>query len=257
MASETQRPPAVEVSDLHKSFRMGGRSIEVLRGLDLRVEAGEFVAIMGASGSGKSTLLHLLAGLTAPDRGMLRIGGQDLQGLSDSRLARFRRRHIGLVFQAFNLIPALSAEDNIRLPLLLDRAHSDDALEADIVGALGLEQRRAHHPDAMSGGEQQRVAIARALVTNPDIVLADEPTGNLDSLTTRALGHTLRTLNAQRRCALLLVTHDALVASWASRVLFLRDGRVVEEMRGGAEGDAAGIGARYLAVMSPGPEASK
>lgn len=257
MQIENQRPAAVEVSNLSKSFQMGDRRIDVLRGLDLRIEPGEFVAIMGASGSGKSTLLHLLAGLTAPDEGMIRIGGKDIAGMSDAQLSHFRRRRIGLVFQAFNLIPSLSAEDNILLPRLLDSDEHAGEVDLDIIAMLGLTNRRKHHPDAMSGGEQQRVAIARALTMHPDIILADEPTGNLDSITTRKLGQTLRQLNEKSHCAMLLATHDAQVASWATRVLFLRDGRIVEELRDTEAGDAVRIGTHYLVVMEVTPEVAQ
>ena len=153
----TSSPCAVEVTALHKSFHNGRNVIHVLRGLDLRVEAGEFVAIMGASGSGKSTLLHLLAGLTAPDQGAIRVGGRDIAGLSDGELARFRRRRIGLVFQSFNLIPSLSAADNIRLPLLMDRPRGAAPPDGELVEMLGLRERLRHHPDALSGGDQVRV----------------------------------------------------------------------------------------------------
>lgn len=247
MASESKAAAAVETVGVHKSYHRGKRCVEVLRGLDLQVSRGEFVAIMGASGSGKSTLLHLLAGLTKADRGEVRVGGQDLRDMSDAALSRFRRRKVGLVFQSFNLVPCLSAEDNIRLPLLLDGCA--DPINAELLSVLGLTERRKHHPDALSGGEQQRVAIARALAGGPDVLLADEPTGNLDSIATRELGKMLQAVNRQQGRTVLLVTHDALVASWAHRVLFLRDGQMVDELQGPAAGEPGRIGAHYLEVM--------
>jgi len=238
---------SIRAIGVHKSYRRGDRTVEVLHGLDLEVARGEFVAIMGASGSGKSTLLHLLAGLATPDSGELEVGGHSLKGLSDAALSRFRRRTIGLVFQSFNLVPCLSAEDNIRLPLLMDG--KPGVIDPSLLTMLGLQDRSLHHPDALSGGEQQRVAIARALAGNPEVLLADEPTGNLDSLTTRELGKVLQQLNREQKRTILLVTHDALVASWAHRVLFLRDGRMVDEMQGDGIGDPTRIGEKYFASM--------
>lgn len=249
MSSKQAGQAAVVINGLNKSYRTGANTVSVLNNLDMQIERGEFVAIMGASGSGKSTLLHLLAGLTTPDGGTITIGGQNLSGMRDHELARFRRRKVGLVFQSFNLIPSLSAADNILLPRLMDHAASNSPLDKDMIALLGLEARLSHHPDALSGGEQQRVAIARALSCDPEILLADEPTGNLDSIATRALGALLRKINEQRGITIMMVTHDALVAAWASRIFFLKDGRIAEELQTKGENDAAAIGARYLAIM--------
>lgn len=254
MGAESIGTAAVAAIGVRKAYRRGRRAVEVLRGLDLRVATGEFVAIMGASGSGKSTLLHLLAGLTQADQGIVRVGGQDLKDLSDAELSRFRRRKVGLVFQSFNLVPCLSAEDNIRLPLLLDGCA--DPINPELLAVLGLTERRKHHPDALSGGEQQRVAIARALAGGPDVLLADEPTGNLDSIATRELGTMLQDLNRTQGRTVLLVTHDAWVASWAHRVLFLRDGQMVDEIAGTDAGDPGRIGTHYLQVMGAAPGAT-
>src|SRR3982750_4759076 len=178
------------VENVRKSFRQGDREVLALNGVSLSVDRGRFLAIMGASGSGKSTLLHLMAGLTNPDAGRVVINDQEISSLNDRDLTLFRRRNVGLVFQSFNLIPTLSAEENIALPLMLDgkdgaAAHSK---VNELLESLGLSKRRHHRPDAMSGGEQQRVAIGRALVSDPAVVLADEPTGNLDSANSRGGG---------------------------------------------------------------------
>ena len=177
------------VDKVVKHYRQGDRDVAALNGVSLDVAAGAFMAIMGASGSGKSTLLHLMAGLTKCDSGTVRVNGADLGGMNDKQLTLFRRRSIGLVFQSFNLIPTLTAEENVALPLMLDgvSAQETKAKVDELLESLGLTKRRSHRPDAMSGGEQQRVAIGRALVTNPAVLLADEPTGNLDSMNSKSV----------------------------------------------------------------------
>lgn len=220
-------PAPLSAEGLVKRFGQGPGSVTALAGIDFELRHGEFVAVMGASGSGKSTLLHLMAGLTSPSEGRVVVEGRDLTGLSDYRLTLFRRDRIGLVFQSFNLIPTLTAEENVLLPLRAagltraGRAHAEGLLDQ-----LGLAGRRHHRPDALSGGEQQRVAIARALVADPAIVLADEPTGNLDSASSRSICETLRTLNETQSKAIVVVTHDPSVATWADRVVVLKDGSV-------------------------------
>ena len=216
-------PRPLEIRSAVKHFRTGTTIIHALNGVDLSVAAGEFVAIMGASGSGKSTLLHAMAGLTDVDSGSVRVEGQDLAGLSDARLTGFRRRRIGLVFQAFNLIPSLTAEDNIRLPA--DAGTGLDARLDELLERLELTARRGHKPDALSGGEQQRVAIARALVADPAILLADEPTGSLDSVSGQNICRLLRELCSEQRRTIVMVTHEPAVAMWADRVVVLKDGR--------------------------------
>jgi len=218
------------VENVRKSFRQGDRPVMALDGVSLDVPAGRFVAIMGASGSGKSTLLHLMAGLAAADAGRVLVNGTDLGSLSDYKLTLFRRRNIGLVFQSFNLIPTLTAEENVLLPLMLDGTDgvAGTAKAAELLERLGLGHRLGHRPDAMSGGEQQRVAIGRALVTDPTLILADEPTGNLDTANSTAVCELLRDLSAQHGKTIVMVTHEADVAAYAQEVVVLRDGKVVE-----------------------------
>ena len=218
------------VENVVKHYRQGDRDVMALGGVSLDIPAGAFMAIMGASGSGKSTLLHLMAGLTQADSGSVRVDGQTLGAMNDKQLTLFRRRSIGLVFQAFNLIPTLTAEENIMLPLMLD-GQSSAASEGkvnELLNLLGIHGRRGHRPDAMSGGEQQRVAIGRALVTNPAVLLADEPTGNLDSVNSRAVCELLRNLAAERNTTIVMVTHEPTVAAYAREVAVLKDGKLVD-----------------------------
>ncbi|MCC7138895.1 MAG: ABC transporter ATP-binding protein [Planctomycetes bacterium] len=215
-------------------FGSGETRVEALRGVDLDVARGELVAVMGASGSGKSTLLHLLAGLARPTQGQVVVDGTDLAALDDDALTAVRRRRIGIVFQAFHLVPVLTALENVALPLALDGVPQAEA-EARAAAALdrvGLRARAPHLPSELSGGEQQRVAVARALVARPPLVLADEPTGNLDSRNRAQVLSLLRGLAGEEGRTLVLVTHDADEASVADRVVRLADGRVVEERRG-------------------------
>ncbi len=223
------------VENVRKSFRQGDKPVMALDGVSLDVPAGRFVAVMGASGSGKSTLLHLMAGLAAADGGSVRVNGTDLGKLKDYDLTLFRRRQIGLVFQSFNLIPTLTAEENVLLPLMLDGTDGapGKAKAAALLQQLGLGHRLGHRPDAMSGGEQQRVAIGRALVTDPALILADEPTGNLDTANSVAVCELLRDLSTQHGKTIVMVTHEADVAAYAQEVVVLRDGKVVEH-RGAA-----------------------
>ncbi|RYD32629.1 MAG: ABC transporter ATP-binding protein [Verrucomicrobiaceae bacterium] len=219
--------PPLEVASVVKTFSQGPVQVRALDGIDLKIGAGEFVVIMGASGSGKSTLLHAMAGLTGVDSGRVIVEGKDLATLNDAALTRFRRDRIGLVFQAFNLIPVLTAEDNVRLPVM-DR--TDSRLRAaELLERLGLRTRRLHKPDALSGGEQQRVAIARALVADPAIILADEPTGSLDSATGQEICRLLRDLCSNEGRTIVMVTHEPAVAMWADRVIVLKDGHLLTE----------------------------
>jgi putative ABC transport system ATP-binding protein len=222
---------AVEIRGLTKVFGVGEARVEALRGFDFQVVRGEFVAVMGPSGSGKSTLLHLIGGLDAPTRGTVRVGGDELGLLNDDQLTLLRRRRIGFIFQAFNLLDVLNAEENVALPLLIDglaepEAHQRAASALDLVG---LASRRSHLPSQLSGGEQQRLALARALVTKPLILLADEPTGNLDSANGDLVMNLLRQLVDERGQTILMVTHNPRHAALADRVLRLRDGLVIEE----------------------------
>jgi putative ABC transport system ATP-binding protein len=220
----------LEARGLAKTYDTGGAKVLALRGVDLTIERGEFVAVMGPSGCGKSTLLNLLAGLDRPTAGEVRLDGERIDQLSETELARLRRRRIGFVFQFFNLLPSLSAVENVELPLLLVGRPRRDARRAagELLGALGLGDKRGAAPVQLSGGQQQRVALARALANDPDIVLGDEPTGNLDSASAREVLGLLRAAR-DRGQTVLLVTHDARVAAAADRIVTLRDGLVYEE----------------------------
>ena len=238
---------ALEVSGLSKGFGEGARRVTVLDGVNVSLQRGAFDAVMGPSGSGKSTLLHLLAGLITADGGDIRVGGVLICAMSDHDVTCFRRRRIGLIFQDFNLIPTLTAEENIALPLLLDRQKPDAAQIDALLARLGLTHRRSHVPLKLSGGERQRVAIARALVTKPDLVLADEPTGNLDSPAGRAFCELLRKMNEEEGCTIFMVSHDPVVAATAKRVHLLKDGRFADCFD--TDHDAALVSARYLETM--------
>ena len=213
-----------------KHFRQGQASVQALAGVTLSVQQGQFLAIMGASGSGKSTLLHLMAGLAKPDSGSVKVNGQDLSAMTDRELTLFRLKQIGLVFQSFNLIPTLSAEENLALPLMLEGRNGQLAADKvdETLATLGLSNRRHHRPDALSGGEQQRVAIGRALINDPAVILADEPTGNLDSTNSRAVCELLRDLSIIHNKTIVMVTHEPTVAAYAQEVAVLKDGRLVE-----------------------------
>ncbi|MFW5859310.1 MAG: ABC transporter ATP-binding protein [Planctomycetota bacterium] len=246
--------PVLSARDLHKRYGGSATPVDALRGVDLDLAAGEFVAIMGASGSGKSTLLHLLAGLTTADQGTVHIGGSDLAAMNDRALTRFRRSRLGMVFQAYNLIPVLSARENVALPLTLDGAPDQRAREQAeaALATVGLADRGDHLPDQLSGGEQQRVAIARALVGDPAIIFADEPTGNLDSVASEMVCRLLAQLTTEHGCALLLVTHEPAVARWAQRVLVLADGAVVADFPTAGLDDAAALARRYQELIATG-----
>ena len=219
--------------------------------MDLTVARGEFVAVMGASGSGKSTLLHLLAGLTSPTEGTVEIEGRDLGKMGDRELTLFRRRRIGIVFQAYNLIPSLDVEQNICLPLVADgkRRDAKERLEP-ILETLDLGDRRKHRPDQLSGGEQQRVAIGRAMITDPAIILADEPTGNLDSAAGRHVCQILREACDLRERTIVMVTHEPAVAIYTSRVVVLKDGRDVGSFETDRFDHADELAAEYQAISS-------
>ncbi|MGE5609230.1 MAG: ABC transporter ATP-binding protein [Bacillota bacterium] len=221
-------PLAVE--NVSKTYKQGDRAVQALKNIDLAVAKGQFLAIMGASGSGKSTLLHLMAGLTSPDSGRILINGENIAGMSDRQLTLFRRHYVGLVFQAFNLIPTLSARENIALPVMLD-GRSVAGLNGkvdELLDRLALSHRADHRPDVMSGGEQQRVAIGRALITDPAVILADEPTGNLDSLNSKSICELLRDLSSIHGKTIVMVTHEPAVAAYAHEVVIMKDGRLID-----------------------------
>ncbi|MCZ2343297.1 MAG: ABC transporter ATP-binding protein [Bacteroidales bacterium] len=241
----TTNPPPLQVEEVAKRFRQGGEAVDALAGVSLRVTSGELVAVMGMSGSGKSTLLHVIAGLTRTDSGRVLVEGEELATMSDSRLTGFRRRRIGLVFQSFNLVPSLTAEDNVLLPLYGQGGTADPAKLDTLFHRLGIASRRHHRPDAMSGGEQQRVAIARALITDPALVLADEPTGSLDSVTGQKLCALLRELCDEQKRTIIVVTHEAAVAAWADRVIVMKDGRILTEFAKTDFTDSQALAAMY------------
>jgi len=217
---------------------------EVLKDFSLTVEHGSFEALMGPSGSGKSTFLHVAAGLLSADAGSVLIGGQDVVKMSDAAATKFRRAHVGVVFQAFNLLNEKTVRENILMPLRLDGRKSSPRLDA-LLSQLGLEAVADKKPEELSGGEQQRVAIARALVAEPDVVLADEPTGNLDAKNAKAICELLKSVNAsEKKTAILVVTHDPVVAACAKKVHFLREGRIAATFD--THGDAAEVSKRYL-----------
>jgi ABC-type lipoprotein export system ATPase subunit len=232
---------------LEKTFATVGGvpGVPAVRPLDLDVKAGEFLAITGASGSGKSTLLHMLGGITRPTAGRVLLEGNDLAALDDDGLAAIRRRRIGFVFQRYNLLPELSLEENVALPLVLDGAAAARCTEAAraALAAVGMSHRAGHRPDALSGGEQQRGAIARALVTNPAILLADEPTGALDSANSANVLQLLKQLVKERGQTVILVTHDPAVASAAGRIVRMRDGEIVDIVTGDAAAGRVGAAA--------------
>jgi putative ABC transport system ATP-binding protein len=223
-------PAAVAATALTRHYGDGDAAVHALRGVSLDVPRGQFTAVMGPSGSGKSTLMHLLAGLDTPSSGTVRIGGQNITAMGDRQLTKLRRTHIGFVFQSFNLLPTLSAEENVVLPLsVAGRKPDREALEA-LLARVGLLDRRDHRPAQLSGGQQQRVAIARALITAPTVLFADEPTGNLDSAAGAGVLELLRDAVDLDGQTTVMVTHDPRAAATADRVLFLADGRIVDDL---------------------------
>jgi len=241
--------PTLQAHNLHKTYRSDGVAVTALRGVDLSLERGEFVAIMGPSGCGKSTLLHLLAGLDTPTQGEVILEGQPIHALSESRRAVLRRTAVGFVFQAYNLIPNLTVADNVDLPGLLARSPAAEVSQRrqELLTLLGIADKANAFPSQLSGGQQQRVAIARALINTPTLLLADEPTGNLDSRSGNEVLALFRDLNAQGQ-TILLVTHDPKVASFARRVIFMRDGVFVSQMQPRQQGDPSQIISQLVEV---------
>jgi putative ABC transport system ATP-binding protein len=226
---------AVTATTLTRTYGEGGSAVHALRGVSLEVPEGQFTAVMGPSGSGKSTLMHLLAGMDTPDAGSVRIAGEDITRMSDRELTRLRRRHIGFVFQSFNLLPTLSAQENVLLPLAIAGREPEPEAVDQLMERMGLADRRDHKPAQLSGGQQQRVAVARALVTRPTVLFADEPTGDLDSAAGADVLSLLRDAVDLDGQTIVMVTHDARAAAIADRVLFLAGGGIVADLEAPTE----------------------
>jgi putative ABC transport system ATP-binding protein len=237
MSATSSHGAIVIASDLRRRYGEGDAAVDALDGVSTAFEKGKFTAIMGPSGSGKSTLMHILAGLDRPDGGTVSIDGDDLSGLDDKHLTQLRRDKLGFVFQFFNLLPVLTAEENIRLPLSIAGRKPDAAWLDELIGVVGLGDRRDHRPAELSGGQQQRVAVARALVSKPAVVFADEPTGNLDSKSSEEVLALLRHSVDRFGQTVIMVTHEAHAAAYADRLIVLRDGRVAHDGKAGSEGD--------------------
>jgi putative ABC transport system ATP-binding protein len=219
----------LKVENLYKAYGTGENKVEALKYVNLSVHKGEFVAIVGASGSGKSTLLHLIGGLERPTSGKVMIDGESIHDYNEEKLAIFRRRKIGFIFQFFNLIPVLNVEENISLPALLDNDKVDEKYLNEIIEILGLTNRRYHLPSELSGGQQQRVAIGRALLNKPSIILADEPTGNLDSKNSKEVIELLKLTARKYNQTLILITHDVHIAEMADRIITIQDGEIISD----------------------------
>ncbi len=230
-------PIVVAARDLVRRYGAGDTAVDALRGVSLEIAAGELTAVMGPSGSGKSTLMHILAGLDQPTGGTVEIAGREITTLGDNELTKLRREHIGFVFQFFNLLPMLNAEENVVLPLSIAGTKLDKHWLEQLLADVGLEDRRSHRPSELSGGQQQRVALARALVTQPTVLFADEPTGNLDSTTSGEILELLRASVTSRGQTTVMVTHDPRAATIADRVLFLADGVIVRELSSSSQHD--------------------
>lgn len=220
----------LKVENLTKIYGKDTTKVVALDNVSFSVEKGEFIAIVGASGSGKSTLLHLLGGVDRPTSGKVYIDGKDIFNFNDDKLAIFRRRQVGLIYQFYNLIPILNVEENITLPLALDNREINQEKITDMLKLLGLEKRRTHLPNELSGGQQQRTSIGRALITNPTIILADEPTGNLDSRSSDEIVDLLKRTNKELKQTIIMITHNMEIAKEADRIIKIEDGRIVKEV---------------------------
>lgn len=220
----------LKVENLCKQYGKGENKVTALDNVSFTVNKGEFVAIVGASGSGKSTLLHLIGGVDRPTSGKVFIDGKDIYKFNDDELAIFRRRQVGLIYQFYNLIPILNVEENITLPLKLDNRNIDKQRLDELIKVLGLEERRTHLPNELSGGQQQRTSIGRALITNPAIILADEPTGNLDSKASDEIVTLLKKSNKDYKQTIIMITHNLEIAKVADRIIKIEDGKIVEEV---------------------------
>jgi putative ABC transport system ATP-binding protein len=237
---EAATDAVVEAKEITRIYGEGETAVRALNGCSVDVDRGQLTAVMGPSGSGKSTMMHILAGLDRPTGGSVSIEGADITKLNDNELTKLRREHIGFIFQFFNLLPMLTAEENIRLPLELAGGKIDKEWLDEVIERTGLDDRRAHRPSELSGGQQQRVAIARALASKPTVIFADEPTGNLDSATSGEILELLRDMVADFGQTIVMVTHDARAAAIASRILFLADGCIVKELKGADQSEIIG-----------------
>ena len=231
MRRENNEMKILEIKNLCKVYGSGETKVDALKNVSFDIEQGEFVAIVGPSGSGKSTLMHILGGVDTPTSGEVNISGTDISKLNETKLAIFRRRQIGLIYQFYNLIPILNVEENMTLPILLDGKKPDKKLLNDLVQKLGLSERVGHLPNQLSGGQQQRVSIGRALMNHPALLLADEPTGNLDSENSREIITLLRKFNKENRQTVIIITHDERIALSADRVITIEDGQITHDSK--------------------------
>ena len=226
----TEQEVVIEVKGLYKIYKVGDTKVRALNGVDFQIHKGEFCAIVGASGSGKSTLLNMLAGLEKPTKGSIVIAGEHMERKTENELVAFRRKHIGFIFQSFNLMPTMNAVENVALPLTfqgMDKAKREKLAE-DAIKLVGLQKYRKHKPTQMSGGQQQRVGVARALVVNPEIIFADEPTGNLDSHTSEDVMNLMKKVVRELKQTMIMVTHDNHLAEYADRIFHIKDGKIIK-----------------------------
>lgn len=228
--SETQSEPVIQVKDLYKFYSIGNNKVKALNGVDFTINKGEFCSIVGTSGSGKSTLLNMLAGLEKPSKGQIIIGGEHIEKMNENQLVKFRREHVGFIFQSFNLLPTMNAVENVALPLTFRGEPKKVRLAkaAKMLKLVGLKKQIHHKPTQMSGGQQQRVGVARALVVKPEIIFADEPTGNLDSNTSAEVMELMKKIVREQNLTLIMVTHDNYLASFADRIFHIRDGKILK-----------------------------
>ena len=227
---EKGKRPMIQVRNLHKVYSVGNNKVHALNGVSLDIFEGEFCAIVGTSGSGKSTMLNMLAGLEKPTKGQVVIGGEHIETMNENQLVKFRRDHVGFIFQSFNLLQTMTAQENVALPLMFRGEEKKDRLKkaGDLLDLVGLPDHKKHKPNEMSGGQQQRVGVARALVVDPEIIFADEPTGNLDSNTSRDIMNMMQKVVREQKKTLVMVTHDNHLASFADRIFHIIDGKIVK-----------------------------
>ena len=228
--NQTTSTPVIQVKDLYKFYSIGDNRVKALNGVDFTINKGEFCSIVGTSGSGKSTLLNMLAGLEKPSKGQIIIGGHHIEKLNENQLVKFRRDHVGFIFQSFNLLQTMTAQENVALPLVFRGEDKKIRMQkaSDLLDLVGLPEHKKHKPNEMSGGQQQRVGVARALVVDPEIIFADEPTGNLDSNTSKDIMNMMQRVVREQKKTLVMVTHDNYLASFADRIFHIIDGKIVK-----------------------------